>query len=353
MQYKVGIIGCGNIGSEFNSFFTIWPVTHARAYDEHPLTKLIAVADCNKEKVQKCARDWRVPNYYLNYIKMLKKEKFDIISICTPYETHAQIIRDIVNLSPQVKGIFCEKPFTNSLQEAKEVTELCKKKKIVLTVNFQRRHDLFYQYVQENLDRLVGDIKKVIFTYTGGIINNGSHVFDLLRFYFGDIESLEARFEEKKTDPNLIVLLKFKSGLQGIITSCLIPQHCEFELKIMGEKAKLDLLANAFFSYSYRYFKNVKSKIFPSVTISTTRPSFPINKKFKRDLFIRAVDDLIKSISEQKIPISSAKNGIASLELVSAALISAQENKKIKLPLKKVNLKLPLIKGEPEKWKKN
>jgi predicted dehydrogenase len=352
-MYKVGIIGCGNIAYKYNEIFTKWPVTHMSAYNVHPKTTITAVSDFNKENIKQCSEIYNVPNSYTDHKKMLENEKLDIVSICTPCETHAEIIRDIAKY--KVKAIFCEKPFTNNLDDAKEVTSLCKSKGILLVVNFQRRHDLFYQYVKDNMTQLVGDVKKVIFTYSGGVVNNGSHAFDLLNYYFGDIEELNAEIDDSTQidNPNLSVFIKFKSGIRGLITTYNISNHSCFGMSIIGTKAKLDLINKPFFGYDYCYFKHQASDTLPSVTIASSKPEYPISKELERDLFVKAVDDIIKSIEEDKTPVSSAENASNVLKIVLSSIVSARENRKICAPFNETFPTLSKVRGLFKEWKKN
>src|SRR3989344_8842335 len=119
MTLNVGIIGCGNIASLYSEHFSRWPVTHLAAYAEHSLTKVVAVCDVDPLRARSCAEKWKIPRWYTNYGEMLRKEEFDLISICTSYENHAEIIREIAK--HKIKPILCEKPFTDNLSDAREI----------------------------------------------------------------------------------------------------------------------------------------------------------------------------------------------------------------------------------------
>lgn len=359
MTLKVGIIGCGNIASLYNEHFSRWPVTHLAAYAEHPLTEVVAVCDRDLLRARSCAEKWKIPHWYTDYGEMLQKEEFDLISICTSYENHAEIIREIAKHN--IKAILCEKPFANNLSDAREVADLCHKKGISLAINFQRRHDRLHRHVKENLASLVGDVKKVVFLYAGGIVNNGSHAFDLLRFYFGEIASLNAvvdgEFPDSNfiTDPNLTIHLRFASGLFGVMTSCTIPNHSTFEISIIGTKARLDLLNKPFFGYDYRYISHVSSETLPAVTCSSSVLNRDFPENLPRDLFVKAIDNLVKSIGNTNQDfklVSSARNGISALELVSAAITSAMTRQEVALPFTQ-SFTLPPLQGVFTTWKRN
>lgn len=150
--YRVGIIGCGHIGIEL-------PDNHKLAYESCLQTKLVALCDDKKD----------IPNAYKNYMEMVEKEHLDIVSVCTPPETHCQIVCDIVH---HVKAIYCEKPIALTLLEAREMINTCHNHNVILQINHQRR------------------FRPPVFRFSRGIMNTGSHMFDLLRHLFGELEYL-------------------------------------------------------------------------------------------------------------------------------------------------------------------
>ncbi|MCK5161553.1 MAG: Gfo/Idh/MocA family oxidoreductase, partial [Candidatus Aureabacteria bacterium] len=108
-KYRAAVIGCGRIGAEFDSDpKRKYVSTHAGAYSTIPEAVLAAVCDIDKGKAIRCAERWKVPLVYTDVKKMLKQEKLDVVSICTPPKTHYQVLKEVVKWP--VKAVFCEKP---------------------------------------------------------------------------------------------------------------------------------------------------------------------------------------------------------------------------------------------------
>ena len=127
--YRAGIVGCGNIASGYDPNGAYKITTHAGAYNYVKKTKLVALSDTNKNRLDNAGKKWGVSKLYANYKEMLEKEDLDILSICTWDDSHYKILKDAVNHN--LKAIFCEKPIATNLKDADEMIKLCKNKDII------------------------------------------------------------------------------------------------------------------------------------------------------------------------------------------------------------------------------
>ena len=164
MTFRAGIIGCGFISVKA-------PDNHAKAYIECEDTELVAGCDVDADRVRKCP----AKNFYDDYMTMVKTQKLDIVSVCTPPETHCKIVCDIV---PYVKAIYCEKPIAPTLEDADKMIEICQRYNVILQINHQRR------FLHPK------------FKFARGIINTGTHVFDRLIELFGEVKKLTKDYIE-------------------------------------------------------------------------------------------------------------------------------------------------------------
>jgi len=324
-KYKVAVIGCGKIGSEFDNDPKRKVISsHAGAYSYLKKTKLVAVCDLNKTKLERCARKWRVPSFYRNYQEMLKKEKIDILSICTQASTHLGIIRNVANY--KIKAIFCEKPIANSLKSADEIIDICKREKILLVINHQRRFNYLHQQIRKYIiDGKLGDIQQVTFYYGNGIFNSGSHLFDLLRFFFGKARWILGIFSKNKSpfsgDPNIDGFIEFENGVRVAIQALDAKDYMIFEIDILGEKGRIKITHTGFNTEFYK----VKPSRFFSKSKELYLSKFPF-KRIPNQFIVNGVKDIIGCLEEKSKPISSGKDGRAALELCTAFYFSAINN---------------------------
>jgi hypothetical protein len=100
----------------------------------------------------------------MDYMRMVQ-EGIDIVSVCTPPETHKKIVCDI---APFVKAIYCEKPIALTLEDADAMIKCCHYHGTILQINHQRR------FINPKV------------RFSRGVLNTGTHLFDLLRKTYGD-----------------------------------------------------------------------------------------------------------------------------------------------------------------------
>jgi len=160
-MYKVCIIGTGRIAAEFDD-------NHIKAYLGCKDTEIKALCDINIGKAYDCAERYGLKcNFYEKASDI--HEPLDIISICTRPETHKEVLVQVIN-TEGLKAIYCEKPISTSLEDAAVMINLCQLKNIILQINHQRRFG------------------RSQFSFARGMENTGTHAFDLLRIYFGNIK---------------------------------------------------------------------------------------------------------------------------------------------------------------------
>lgn len=119
---RVGVIGTGG-----------WGKNHVRVLSE--LRSLAAVCDTNMERVNLYSKDFRVPGYS-TLGEMLKKEKLDAVTICTPASTHFAMASEALAAGVHT---FVEKPMTTTVKDGEELIEIAKSANRTLTVGFIER----------------------------------------------------------------------------------------------------------------------------------------------------------------------------------------------------------------------
>jgi predicted dehydrogenase len=330
MKFRCGLIGLGRIGCGFDDDSKSIK-THAGAYSSNPKTDLVAICDIDKQKLEKYGNKYGIDRRYTDLESMLEREKLDLLSICTLSDSHLKIVEKAVKHN--IKGIFLEKPISDSLESASKIVKLCRDAKIKLQIDHQRRFDPFYQEIKKLLktDPFI-KIQNVNIYYGGGISNTGSHLFDLIRLFFGDIAWVEGCFAknalENPNDPNIDGKIVCKNDISCYLHSVNFNNYRLFELDVLGSngRLKIDLTKSTAEYFTVKEIKNgqIYKALTPSEFVHATRT----------DAIVLGLEDLCESIENNREPLCSGEDGRASLEITMALLNSANQNcSRINLPL--------------------
>ena len=122
-KVKVGVIGVGSMGKN-----------HVRSYAalKH-VCELVGIYDIDQEQSKEMAKSYGVKSF--SSIKELLEE-VDAVNIATPTTTHYDIALQAIKAG---KHILIEKPITNKIDEANEILEKAKKKKLIVQVGHIER----------------------------------------------------------------------------------------------------------------------------------------------------------------------------------------------------------------------
>ena len=117
---------------------------------------------------------------------MMERRCPEVVSLCVPTASHLGVFKKIIPFAP--RAVLCEKPMSGSTVEAQEMIQLAETYHCVLLVNYIRRSDPGVRTLKEIIHRGgVGELRKGVCWYSKGILHNGSHYIDLLRFLLGDV----------------------------------------------------------------------------------------------------------------------------------------------------------------------
>lgn len=204
MSYRVAIVGAGRMAGFIDQEVAAYPAitlpySHAASYNEHPKTEIAAVCARHQESVDRFRKKWSVPAGYLDYRKMIDREKPDIVSVVTHADLHAEITRYAAEAG--VRGVFCEKPIAGSLAEADAVVETCRRCGTHLLVGHLRRYHSVYRQAIEFLGTgELGELVAINAVHTGELFHTGTHNFDLLNMIAQDLLGLRPRFVQASLD---------------------------------------------------------------------------------------------------------------------------------------------------------
>jgi predicted dehydrogenase len=266
VMLRTAIIGCGKIAGGYDLGMSAeWVMTHASAYRHCKDTNLVAIADTSLEALNSFGEKWSVQKRYQDYREMLSREKLDIVSICLPTEMHREVFE--VACRHQVAAIFMEKPLAYTSDDIKAMLHVSSEK--IVAVNYFRRWN---STLQEIVDRLhngeYGVLRAASIYYQKGILNNGSHAIDMMRWFFGEPANTAftgTAFDDEK-DPGLDFVLTFNNGAKAVFTNIPGCNYHLFEIDLLLDKSRISIKQRGQYTQEYSVTPEPYYKTFNIVT---------------------------------------------------------------------------------------
>ncbi|MDP9937082.1 putative dehydrogenase [Paenarthrobacter nicotinovorans] len=116
---RVGMVGYAFMGAAHSHAWRTAP----RFFDLPLAPELTAVAGRNPEGVKAAAAKYGWASTETDWRRLIERDDIDLIDICTPGNTHAEIAIAALEAG---KHVLCEKPLANSVEEAAKMTAVAK-----------------------------------------------------------------------------------------------------------------------------------------------------------------------------------------------------------------------------------
>jgi len=322
-KVRVGIIGCGQMGR--------W---HLDAYAANPLVELVGFVDTSIDRAERFARE-AGGRAYVSHKEMLEGESLDAVSLCTVPSSHRDIAIDLLEAGVNV---LCEKPLAISVRQAEEMALKAQQKNRLLFTAFKFRfHDEVRKAKQlidaGSLGRILSfrlmfggyiDMKDQWYAQKaisgGGIImDNGPHAADLIRFLFGDIQSVAAQVTKvQKLDVEDTARLdvtadRALAGTSDLSWSLRIPARSYLE--IYGEDGAASLDAEGI-SYKFKTWSEWKRDL---------------NQVDAKGAFARQINYFVDATQGQNPLALGNGEGVASQRVIEAAYESVRQDRRINI----------------------
>lgn len=198
-KVKIGLIGCGKQASK-----------HVASLKRLPGFELV-LSDIQSDLAQELATK-NGTSWVKHSDEIFADDRIEAVVICTPTQSHVTIIKKAIETG---KDIFCEKPLSDSIEEAFELRELVDRSNQILMVGYIYRYvpifeegfRLFREHQINGNSLVMGQPLSAFFRLGGrgghqvwkhrkatggGAINEMLvHMVDLANWYFGPIQKVE------------------------------------------------------------------------------------------------------------------------------------------------------------------
>ncbi len=258
---KFAIFGCG-----------FWSQFQLGGWQELEGAECVALFNRTLSKAENLAKRFNIPKFYDDAEVLLQNENIDFVDIITNVETHARY----VDLAARYhKDVICQKPMAQDFETAKHMMQVTRDSGVRFYVHENYRWQPQIRRVKEIIDSgVIGkpfrcnslwntafplfETQPFLATLEKfALTDQGSHQFDVLRFLFGEADTIYTQIQTVNTtikgEDVATSLIRMKNGMacvQQISFSSPLEKEIfpQLLLVIEGDKGSIRLDADYHFA---------------------------------------------------------------------------------------------------------
>jgi len=344
--FRIGVIGVGTgevVGDHSMGY------AHAYTYGEDDRCRVVGAADISRPNLERFVSVFPVETACEDYRELLEQARPDIVSVCTYVGLHPEMVRD--SAAAGVKGVWCEKPFALTLDDARSMVEACEANGVRLVVNHQRRYLDAFRQAKEILRS--GSVGRPVMFLAGlpdwDLMEWGTHWLDMFRFFADDEQVAwvmgQARCTGEKRmfghvmEDHSLAYFCFADGTRGLLDGG-VDLNGEYSIRLVATEGMIDLYNDG----SLRVLDGSGwRELRPLSSLHAARPERPPRAEVTPDSaqFLMGeiapmqgvLGGLLDWIEGGPEPEVSGRNALLSTELYLAAYESALRGGRLDLPL--------------------
>lgn len=319
-QLSFGLVGAGAIAQSY-----------LQAFQNSGRARLTAIADTRPEAAKAMAEGLPDCKIFDSHASLLENAACDAVVVCTPPSTHPEICIDILNRGTHV---LCEKPLAIDGASARKMVETAQRNGALLTMCSKFRYvDDVVRAKSIVTSGILGEI--ILFENTfasrvdmgkrwnsnpdmsggGVIIDNGTHSVDLMRYFLGPLDEVQAlegkRVQGTRVEDTATIFAHTREGVMGSIDlSWSLNKERDSYIEIYGSHGTI--------SIGWRESKYRQS----------SSPDWVVFGKGynKVQAFGSQIDNFCKAIQRTEPLLITADEAIESVDVIEAAYESLRRN---------------------------
>ena len=335
-------MGCGRISKNHLSSILQYPED----------LELTAACDIDYDALGQAAAEYNVKGY-TELKDMLAHETLDLIILCTPSGLHPS---QAILAAEHGVHVVSEKPMATRYNDGLRMVQACDEAGVRLFVVKQNRRNATLQLLKRAIDeKRFGAIKMVhlnvfwtrpqdyydhgqgwrgTWEFDGGaFMNQASHYVDLVEWLIGPVDRVQAMMSTTRdieAEDTGVVNIKWRNGALGsmAVTMLTYPKNLEGSITILGETGSVrvgGVAVNEIQTWDFAdqrdYDAEVKSANYETTSVYG----------FGHPLYYRNIIDVMRGTAE---PETNGREGLKSLEFLTAAYMAARDGGSVGLPLR-------------------
>lgn len=343
-KFGIGIVGAGMIAH-----------VHAKAISEIENATLKGVYSPTAKKRLDLASQHHCTAYE-SLESMLGNPEIDLVCICTPSGLHMDPTLKCIEAG---KHCMVEKPLEITLEKCDAIIDAADKKGVKVGVIFHSRfYEASLQLKKAIVENKFGNIalgdayikwQRTEAYYTsnawrgtwsidggGALMNQGIHSVDLLQWYMGPIESIQAfagnvRHKSIEVEDTVVAALKFANGSMGTIecSTAVFPGDLK-KIEILGTQGTAILQESNLIKWEFLEMTEDDMRIHQNIAnnpVAIGGASNPGDISYVGHQ--RQLEDMLDSIANNRKPLVDAVEGRKSVAIVLGVYESARTGKMV------------------------
>ncbi len=351
-KVRIGVVGVGGMGQG-----------HCAYMHELDVGELTAVCDNASDVAQMVGEKHKVP-YFTTPADLMDSGLVDAVLIATPHYSHPPIA---IEAFKRGLHVLTEKPIAASVKEASRMIRAAERSGKVFAVMFQLRHTPEYQAARQLIDSgRLGEISRVSMTMAyyrsqayydsggwratwkgeggGVLLNQAPHGLDIFTWLGGRPKLVTAqtriRMHDIEVEDEAFAALEYPNGAHGYLYAGVNEAPQVTRLELCGDKGRILIESTDWQEEGVKFWE-----IKPSLSTFTVESKemwaapeaklvdVPLPKREQGHIavtrnFCRAI------LSGEKL-VTPGAEGIWSLELANAMILSSYRKKTVRLPVKR------------------
>ncbi|NOK59415.1 MAG: Gfo/Idh/MocA family oxidoreductase [Chloroflexi bacterium AL-W] len=330
--------------------------THVNALTQIPNMQIVGMADINEEAGAARAQETGCP-FFVDHQVMLREVRPDVVIICTPHPFHATLAIDCFAAGVHV---LVEKPIAVEVAEADAMIAAAEQANRILAVNYQQRFRPAVEYIYNMITSgELGHLVRVLCVEPwfrtdayyrastwrgtwqgeggGVLLNQAPHTLDLLCHLAGMPTKVCAWTRTIahpiETEDTAQGMLEFENGALGYLHVSTVEAGLEQRIQIVCDRAALELVGDKLILYRFEPSLQQHMTTSPELFAPPDVHAEEISLTGHGGSHVDVYRDLETAIREGRIPRADGREGLKSLELINAFILSSYTEQTVTLPI--------------------
>jgi predicted dehydrogenase len=310
----------------------------------------VAIYNRTRSKAEELAKAFSIPAVYTDPEELMQREKVDCIDIISAPEAHEE---QVLLTARYGKPVICQKPMSTSLAAAERMVAACGKARVPFFVHENWRWQAPIRALKRVLDEgAIGRPFRGHITMISAfpvfrnqpflretdqfiLTDIGSHLLDVVRFLFGEVETLYCQtsriHQDIKGEDVATVMITTDRGVTVLVTMAYAENPLEEdyfpETYVFVESEKGSVRLGPGFWVRVTTEAGTLARRYPPPSYGWVDPTYGLGQAS----IVPCIEDIMRGLRGEKEPETTAEDNLKTVRLMFAAYDSAASGKVVRI----------------------